>query len=417
MLAATADGRSTIRGLPRSLDVRRTAVAMTALSRVPQPGLQTWLDQTGSGEEGGASDEITVEGEGRLGLRETSSPVDCGNSGTTMRLLAGLVSPCPFETSLVGDESLSRRPMERIAEPLRAMGAQVRTLEGHAPVTVIGGPLRGIRYEPTVPSAQVKTAVLLAGLYADGETSVVEAVPTRDHTERILRSLRAPVSIEDGTVTVTSFQHGPFSGSIPGDPSAAAYLCAAALLCGSELGIERVGLNPSRTRFLDVLRRMGADVETRTTDGSLGEPVGDLRVSRTTELRGVTVGEGELPFVIDEVPALALLASSASGPTRFEGAAELRVKETDRLAGLAEGIRDLGGRARVERDTLVVEGGGIEGGHTDARGDHRLAMAFAVGALAARRPSEIAGMEWAKVSFPGFIRTLERLGAAVEVGE
>jgi 3-phosphoshikimate 1-carboxyvinyltransferase len=333
-----------------------------------------------------------------------------------MRLLAGLVAACPFETSLVGDESLLRRPMDRVAEPLSAMGASVTTVDGHAPVTVVGGRLRGIRHETTVPSAQVKTAVLLAGLCAEGETVVLERVPTRDHTERVLRALGAPLSVEDGAVAVSAFQHGLLTGIVPGDPSAAAFLCGASVLTGSEITIQRVGLNPSRTRFLDVFRRMGADVQTKTTDHSLGEPIGDLRVSAPSGLRGVTVGTNELPFVIDDVPILALVASGASGPTRFEGAGELRVKESDRLAGLADGISDLGGRARVEGDTLIVEGGGTGGGRTDARRDHRLAMAFAVGALASRGPSEVTGIEWASVSFPGFARTLERLGAALEVG-
>jgi 3-phosphoshikimate 1-carboxyvinyltransferase len=305
--------------------------------------------------------------------------------------------------------------MERVALPLRDMGASVRTDHGHPPVEVHGGPLRGIRHELAVPTAQVKGAILLAGIAADGETTVVEPARTRDHTERALRRLGAPVRQEDGSVAVSRFQHEGFEAEVPGDVSSAAFLVGAAILTGGELTIRRVGLNPTRTHFLSVLDRMGVGTEQRVIREELGEPVGDLFVARSEGMRGTEVAARELPLVIDEVPVLAALAAHADGETRFEGGAELRAKESDRLAGVAEMVRDLGGRARVEGEDLVVEGGGLAGGRASARRDHRLAMAAAVAALGARAACEIDGMEWSDVSFPGFLQTLRALGARVGV--
>jgi 3-phosphoshikimate 1-carboxyvinyltransferase len=331
-----------------------------------------------------------------------------------MRLLSGVLASAPFESVLEGDTSLSRRPMERVAEPLRRMGADVRTNEGRPPIVVRGAPLRGIEHVSAVPSAQVKSAVLLAGLAAEGETTVIEPAATRDHTERALRHLGAPIRTAHGRVNLRAYQHEGFEASIPGDISSAAFLVAAAALTGRALVVEGVGLNPTRTRYLDVLGRMGVRTHVEELEVELGEPVGRLEVETCEGLTGTTLEPDELPLVVDEVPVLALLAAHARGESWFAGAAELREKESDRLNGVVEVIRALGGAAGVEGDDLVVAGGGLQGGPADARGDHRMAMAIAVSALAARTPTSIDGIESADVSFPGFIQTLVALGAKVE---
>jgi 3-phosphoshikimate 1-carboxyvinyltransferase len=331
-----------------------------------------------------------------------------------MRLLCGILAAAPFSAELRGDASLSSRPMERVAEPLRAMGADVRTTGGHAPVVVRGGDLHGIEHRSPVPSAQVKSAVLLAGLAAEGLTTVREAVPTRDHTERALRALGAPVEMERGRASVRAFQHAGFEGEVPGDLSSAAFIVAAATLGRGAIRVDDVGLNPTRTRFLDVLRRMGVGIRASPEREELGEPVGSLEVEPGGGLVGTVVEPEELPLLIDEVPVLALLAAHAEGDTRFRTAGELRYKESDRLGGIAEAIGALGGSARVEGEDLLVGGGGLRGGTADSRGDHRMGMALAVAAIAAREPITIEGIEAAEVSFPGFVSTLISLGGRVE---
>jgi 3-phosphoshikimate 1-carboxyvinyltransferase len=428
ILSATGRGASRLVGLPPALDVGSTARCLAAIVGIgARPPLEAWgskLEPQGSAAgltvDGRVvasipKDELVVEGQGRDELHAPLDALDCGNSGTTMRLLTGVLAASRFVSLLTGDDSLRARPMERVAVPLREMGASVRTDHGHPPVEVHGGPLRGIRHELAVPTAQVKGAILLAGIAADGETTVVEPVRTRDHTERALRRLGASVRQEDGSVAVSRFQHEGFEAEVPGDVSSAAFLVGAAVLTGGELTIRRVGLNPTRTHFLSVLDRMGVGTEQRMTGEELGEPVGNLFVARAEGLHGTEVAARELPFVIDEVPVLAALAAHAEGETRFEGGGELRAKESDRLAGVAEMVRDLGGRARVEGEDLVVEGGGLAGGRASARRDHRLAMAAAVAALGARVACEIDGMEWSDVSFPGFPQTLRALGARVGV--
>jgi 3-phosphoshikimate 1-carboxyvinyltransferase len=316
---------------------------------------------------------------------------------------------------LAGDDSLSSRPMERVAEPLRMMGARVTTTDGRAPITVEGGGLRGIVYRSPLPSAQVKSAVLFAGLGAEGVTTVEETVPTRDHTERALQALGAPISTEDTTVRLEPFQHEGFEGRVPGDPSSAAFIVAAAALTGSEVTIRGVGLNPSRLHFLDVMARMGVRTEARIRDASVGEPVGDLWVASTGSIEAVTVTNDEIPSIIDEIPVLAALAAHALHDSWFLGVGELRVKESDRLSGVADGLRSLGANAVAEGDDLVVAGGGVHGGSAQAGGDHRMAMAFVVAALGADGPCDIDGAEAADVSFPGFARTLAALGARIQV--
>ena len=325
-----------------------------------------------------------------------------------------MLASTDFSSVLTGDDSLASRPMERVAAPLRAMGAEVRTTDGHPPLRIAGTPLRGIRHAPSVPSSQVKGAVLLAGLEAEGETTVVELAPTRDHTERALGHLGAPVRLEGTAVSVGRFRHDGFAATVPGDVSSAAFLVAAAALTGGELRIERVGLNPSRTHFLEVLDRMGVRTHVEVEGEELGEPVGTLAVAAVSTLRGTTVTARELPLVVDEVPILATLAAHARGETRFLGAGELRVKESDRLGGLANAVRALGGHAGVEGDDLVLAGGGLAGGSVSSGGDHRMAMAAVVAGLGATGPVTIDGIGAADVSFPGFIDVMRTLGAGVE---
>jgi 3-phosphoshikimate 1-carboxyvinyltransferase len=429
ILAATASGRSRLLEVPASLDVRSTAACLASITRKARPVLDAWAGNDAARAEGHrstwnvevedvatlrASASLEVEGEGRRGLIGPPDALDCGNAGTTMRMLMGIVASAPFRTVLVGDASLSSRPMERVAEPLRALGALVETTQGHAPVTVVGRGLTGTDFAPSLPSAQVKSALMFAGLDADGRTRVREPAPTRDHTERALLALGAPIEIAGPEVSVARFQHEGFSGVVPGDPSSAAFLVAAAALTASELTITGVGLNPTRIGFLEVMARMGIRTERVVRGEELGEPVGDLTLSGTGEIGSVRVEPSELPLVIDEVPVLAALAAHASSDSWFLGAGELRLKESDRLDGIAAGIRGAGGHSAVEGDDLVVAGGGLAGGTADARGDHRLAMALAVTGMAARAPVEIEGMECAEVSFPGFVRSLASLGAAIQ---
>jgi 3-phosphoshikimate 1-carboxyvinyltransferase len=426
ILAATATGGSSISGAPPSLDVRSTARCLAGLAPKAQPSLNVFADKGASGVEGGGSTwnveggdpalaTLEVEGEGRRGLVEPTADLDCGNSGTTMRLLAGVLASTSFRSVLIGDASLSRRPMERVATPLREMGAVITTQGGHAPIEVEGRPLHGITFTPDVPTAQVKSAVLLAGLAAEGETIVREAAPTRDHTERALLALGAPLHVARDEIRLVAFQHGGFAGEVPGDPSSAAFLIAAAALTGSSLVIRNVGLNATRIRFLDVMARMGVHTEREIERTEVGEPVGTIAIRGSGRIEPVRVEPDELPLVIDEVPVLAALAAHASSESWFLDARELRVKESDRLTALVTAIRGLGGVAADEGDDLVVAGLGLRGGRVASGGDHRIAMAMAVAALAADGPSRIDGVEAAEVSFPGFVRTLRSLGARLEV--
>jgi 3-phosphoshikimate 1-carboxyvinyltransferase len=426
ILATLANGSSEVTGLPPALDVASTAACLAAVAPPARERLSAWARSTppdgevrGFTWDGGSGDEsistLRVEGEGWGGITEPAAPLDCGNSGTTMRLLMGVIAGAGLHARLVGDESLSRRPMERVAEPLRLMGAVVETSGGTSPVELRGSSLRGIRVEPPVASSQVKSAILLAGLRAEGSTTVAESLPTRDHTERALRHLGADVSIEGGNVTVRSSELPKFRAVAPGDPSSAAFPLVAAALAEAPLIVRGVGLNPTRTAFLDVLRSAGLAIEHRVGSDELGEPVGEIELAaRTAALTPVELEAGRFPSIADEIPVLAVLAAFAEGESRFAGAAELRVKESDRLAGIVGGLRALGGDATVEGDDLIVSGsGGLRGGRGDAGGDHRLAMALAVAATAAQAESEIGGMESAAVSYPGFVDLLTRLGAKV----
>jgi 3-phosphoshikimate 1-carboxyvinyltransferase len=425
ILAATGDGTSILRGLPPALDVASTAACLGSLAPGASEQLRSWFGKASAQGETkgftwdflhkvGFSAELLVEGQGWRGLASPEGSLDCGNSGTTMRMLQGVVAGAGLTAVLSGDESLSTRPMERVAEPLRQMGATVETTDGHAPISVSAGQLTGISYRMAVPSAQVKSAILFAALRAEGETAVEAPADSRDHTERALAALGVPVEVDGFKVSLSAFQHEGFDGDIPGDPSSAAFVVCAAAVTGGRVVVRDVGLNPSRTAFVEVLRRMGVHIRAKERWESLGEPAGVLEVEGTAGLRGVTVTAQELPAVIDEVPVLAATAALAEGESRFEGAGELRLKESDRLSSMVDGLRALGSKASLEGDTLVIAGGGLTGGTADAGADHRIGMSLAVAALGASSDCLIDGMEWADISFPGFAECLVGLGALAE---
>jgi 3-phosphoshikimate 1-carboxyvinyltransferase len=357
-------------------------------------------------------DTLTIHGAGLRGLREPSGSIDCANAGTLMRLLAGILAGQAGRFELVGDESLSARPMERVAEPLRRMGALIETMDGHAPLVIEGRPLSAVDYELPVPSAQVKSAVLLAGLFADGKTTVVEPVRTRDHTERLLERAGARVTRRPQSVSVDTAAGLELDGlEIPGDfSSAAPFLVAAALIPGSTLTVHGVGLNPRRTGLLDVLERMGARVAIYNRRLVVGEPAGDVEM-RASELVGATVSPAQVPSLIDELPLLALAACQAHGDTVVRGAGELRLKESDRIEGVVEELRRIGGHIRATRDGFRVRGvpTRLRGGVVDSRGDHRLAMLGAVAGLSSQEGVDLRGPEAVGVSFPGFFEVVRQL--------
>jgi len=353
---------------------------------------------------------VRIRGRGLYGLSEPQDVLDAGNSGTTMRLLLGILAGQPFFSVLTGDGSLRRRPMGRVTAPLAEMGATVMGRDGakYAPLAVSGGRLRGISYRLPVASAQVKSALLLAGLYADGPTRITEPVPTRDHTERMLAAFGAAFERKNGTVSIVPaprLRGGEIA--VPGDLSSAAFLIVAALITPeSDLLLRGVGVNPTRTGLLDVLARMGARITVRETRTAGGEPVADIRV-RSSTLRGTVVDGSLIPRLIDEIPVLAVAAVFADGETVIQDAAELRVKESDRLATVRQELAALGADIREQPDGLVIRGTGrLTGGRCRSYGDHRIAMAVAVGGLAASGKTVIDDPACINVSFPGFTDTL-----------
>jgi len=366
----------------------------------------------------GAAFEVLGQGVG--GLARADGVLDFGNSGTASRLILGVLAGYPMRVVLTGDASLCRRPMSRVLKPLAEMGLTVEGDKDTLPLTVEGTQdLLPIVYELPVPSAQVKSAILLAGLHAPGRTTVIEPLPTRDHTERMLRFFGAEVDVqtrEDGTRAVTVGGNAELTGAhvvVPGDPSSAAFLVAAALVCpGSDLVIENVLLNPTRTGFFETLRDMGADIEILRQHDEAGEPVGDLHI-RSSDLKGVRVPPERAPSMIDEYPMLAALAAFANGETRMEGLAELKVKESDRLAATAAGLAACGVEARVEGDDLIVSGRGTVqgGGLVETQMDHRIAMAFLTLGLGAEEPVTVDDIGMIATSFPAFVPLMSGLGA------
>ena len=395
MLASLAEGTSRIANYPASADPQSTLACMRRLG----------AEIT---EEDGI---LTVEGRGLRGLQAPDGPLDCGNSGTTMRLLSGILAGQSFDSTLTGDASLSRRPMERVRVPLARMGAHLDLTDGHAPVRIRGGAaLRGIEYALPVPSAQVKSCVLLAGLFADGETTVVETAPSRDHTERML-GLDAVEMDGARYLTVEGGRPiAPRTWAVPRDFSAAAFfLVAGSIVPEGTLRLPSVGLNPSRSGLLDVLRAMGADVRVENERERGGEPLGDLSV-RAARLHGVSVSSDVVPNLIDEIPVLAVAAACAEGRTEVRDAAELRVKETDRIDAMAKNLRALGAEVEEFEDGFAINGPcTLRGATVESYDDHRIAMAMGVAGLVASGTTTIVDAECAKVSFPDFWTTLQAL--------
>jgi 3-phosphoshikimate 1-carboxyvinyltransferase len=402
LFAAIADGTSTIRGYSTGGDCASTLSCLRAL------GVQ--IDEIRRDAVSGL--DIRFTGRGIRGLTAPVQALDAGNSGSTMRMLSGILAAQPFRSTITGDESLQRRPMRRIIVPLERMGARIESRDGRPPLAIEGSAqLAGIDFEPEVPSAQVKSAVLLAGLHAQGITRVREPVTTRDHTERALAAFGASVDRQSDSIAIRGGQrlHGA-DLDVPGDISSAAFwMVAAAALPGSEVVIEQVGLNPTRTGIIDVLRRIGASIETAEVS-VIGEPIGTIRV-RYGNLRDAEIRPGEVPGVIDELPVLAALATHG-GSLTVSGASELRVKESDRISALADGFRRMGADIDERHDGFRVRGARrLRGGEVDARHDHRLAMAFAIAALGASGPTTIHDAGAAAVSYPEFFSVLESLRA------
>jgi 3-phosphoshikimate 1-carboxyvinyltransferase len=391
LLAARGEGRSRISGLSRGYDVQCTLRAVACF---------------GAGVVIGSDGTVLVDG-GRHRLGEPDIPVDVGNSGTAIRLLAGWASAIDGLTVLAGDESIARRPMGRVVEPLRLMGARIDGRDGGRlpPLAVRGGGLHGINYQLPVPSAQVKGAILLAGLAASGATTVREDLPTRVHTEEMLAMCGADISVSPGAVTVRPGPLHPVELSVPGDPSQAAFwIVAACITPGSDLAVEHIYVGPGRAGFLDVLERMGADLE--LTDLDPAASTATVR-ARYRPLRATAVGGSEVPALIDEIPVLAVAAAYAEGTTTFSDAAELRVKESDRIAAMVASLSSIGGAADPKEDGLDVHGSAgapLAGGPVDSEGDHRVAMAMAVAALPAAAPVEVSGWDAVATSYPGFER-------------
>lgn len=347
---------------------------------------------------------------GAAAFKAPGSGLDCGNSGTTLRLLMGVLAGSTIEAELSGDESLNRRPMERVARPLRLMGARIESTSGRPPITVSGAPLRGASVTPEAASAQIKSAVLLAALGADGATTIHEAVATRDHTERMIRSFGGVLDSQGTEIRIEGPQKLKATHvSIPGDPSSAApFIVAGLLLPDSEVVIEGVLLNPHRVRYLDILREMGARLETEITSTSGPEPSGRI-IARASELRGIEVSPLDVAAIVDELPILAVAGAFARGRFEVRGAQELRVKESDRIAAMVEGLQAMGADIRELEDGFSIQGGArLKGAAVSSHGDHRIAMALAIAALGAMGDTQISGAEVVSISLPGFFDQLER---------
>lgn len=400
MFSAIAAGRSRITGFLESAD------CLATLRAFEQMGV-TFAREQGA---------LVVQGVGRGGLFRPDAPLDLGNSGTSMRLLSGLMAGQTFDSVLTGDASLSRRPMARVIDPLIAMGADIASSDGaRAPLRISGGQrLRGIDYTPPVASAQIKSCVLLAGLYAEGVTTVHEPGVSRDHTERMLGAFGVELARNGRALSLTGGQTlAPFDVAVPADLSSAAFfLVGAAIGHESELTLTGVGVNPTRRGVIDILERMGATIRLDNEREQAGEPVADITV-RSSALRGIDIGSADVELAIDELPAIFIAAACAEGTTRLTGAAELRVKESDRIAVMADGLATLGVEVSVQDDGLTITGRperhSFGGGRLHSHEDHRIAMSFVVAGLRASAPIEIDDCDYVDTSFPGFV---ERAGAA-----
>ena len=401
IFAALATGTSRLQDYPKGADTLTTLRCLAKLG----------VDHEWEG------DAVVITGRGVRGLEKPSEPLDCGNSGTTMRLLTGLLAGQSFDSTLTGDDSLTRRPMERVAGPLRTMGASIELTNGRAPIRIQGGDrLSGVEHKLAIASAQVKTAMILAGLTADSHTRILEPVPSRDHTERML-GLRIQTS-DDSPGRIIDVEPRdslePLDIRVPGDFSSAAFfICGATIVPDSELRLESVGLNPTRTGLLEVMHAAGADIQIElpeAPDGARGlEPVGDI-IIRSTKLTPLTVEGGIVPLLVDEVPVLAVTATQVDGVSRFSDIGELRAKESDRIETTTRLIELLGGRVESDVDSMTVSGKtGLAGAKVDSHGDHRIAMAAAIAGLVAEGETRILNAESASVSYPSFWDDLERV--------
>lgn len=397
MLACLTEGPSVLHNVNRGADVKQTVAILKRCGMDVQ-----WQEDT-----------VTVQGAGKTPFLQPHLPLDCGNSGTTARLGMGLLAGYPLQVTFTGDDSLSQRPMNRVIVPLRQMGARISTRnQGYLPVMLTGGELWGIQYDLPVPSAQVKSAILLAGLNAQTETSVTSPLPSRDHTERMLKNLGASLTIRDNTITVKPLKK-PLKYlhyTIPGDLSGGAFLITAALLVpDSEVLLQGVSLNPTRTAFLDVIKAMGAQVKVTKTGEVVGEPAGDI-LSRYSQLHGITVPPEQIPNLQDELPLIALLATQAEGETVVTGASELKVKESDRIEAIVTNLRNWGADIAARPDGFVVRGPTpLTGGRVQTYHDHRIAMMMSVAGRIAKEPERLDDKDCIAVSFPGFLTILDKL--------
>lgn len=405
MLGALGEGRTTVGGLLEGEDVLCTVTAFR---------------QMGVAIEGPIEGRAIIDGVGLNGLTAPRRPLDMGNSGTAMRLMAGILSAQSFDSMLIGDASLTRRPMKRVVEPLSLMGASISVAEdGCPPLRIAGGKaLRGIDYRLPVPSAQVKSSILLAGLYAEGETAVTEPAPTRDHTERMLRAFGYDVAVTGATARLCGGGRlRATTLAVPADISSAAFfLVGASITPNAQLLLQDVGVNPTRIGVINILRLMGASIEAVNPRTYGDEPVCDLRVS-SRRLRGIPIPQDQVPLAIDELPAILVAAACAEGETVLTGAEELRVKESDRIAAMAAGLKAIGIDAHETPDGMIVRGGRVRGGVVDSLGDHRIAMAFAMAGLVAQSSITVRDCKNVDTSFPGFADLARPAGLRIEPTE
>jgi len=403
MFGAIADGTTTVEGFLEGEDALSTLKAFQAM------GVEI---------EGPDAGRVTIHGVGRDGLQAPAGELYMGNSGTSMRLLAGLLAGQPFDVTMTGDVSLSKRPMERVAAPLREMGAVVETAEGgRPPLTLRGGQqLKAIDYVLPMASAQVKSCVLLAGMYAEGETRTTEPAPTRDHSERMLKGFGYPVAVNGATATLSGGHRlKAVHIDVPADISSAAFfMVAASIAPGADLTLQHVGINPTRVGVINILREMGGDITLSNEREVGGEPVADIRV-RYAPLKGIDIPEEQVPLAIDEFPVLFVAAACAEGRTVLRGAEELRVKESDRIQVMADGLVSLGVNAQATPDGIIIDGGPIGGGRVNSHHDHRIAMSFSVAALRASDTIHIEDCDNVATSFPNFVELATQVGMRIEV--
>lgn len=402
LLGAIAKGTTTVTGFLDGDDCLATIAACRAMGvRIDGPDRQC----------------VVVHGVGKHGLKKSETTIDCGNSGTSIRLLTGLLAAQSFESVLIGDASLMKRPMNRVSKPLMQMGAQIQTNEGCPPVIVKSGhALHGITYEMPQASAQVKSCLLLAGLYADGETTIIEPETTRDHTERMLATLSYPIDRIGKSITINASHECIGSDiQVPGDLSSAAFfIIAATITPGSNLCIRNVGINPTRTGVIEILNQMGANIQIDNPRHYGEEPVADIRV-QYAPLKGIDIPVELVPLAIDEFPILFIAAACAKGRTTLQGARELRLKESDRIGAMAEGLKQLGIDATPSEDGIIIQGGTMKGGTVESHHDHRIAMAFSIAGAVATSPVTIKHCNHVSTSFPGFVETAKSAQLFIEI--